>query len=117
MSYASFRAAYGEYNDVVQQVASEQNQHLVNWDFECAACSFLTSYSDIDPLLSSGDSAGKNEDEINGAYDGLVQQHPGTILALNHEVQGESFHPFILMGVANLLSIIQSRRESGRLLK
>ncbi|KAJ8081854.1 hypothetical protein PM082_007700 [Marasmius tenuissimus] len=30
------RPPYGEYNDVVEQVASEQNQALVLWDFDSA---------------------------------------------------------------------------------
>ena len=33
-------AAYGEYNDLVRQVAASRDQQLVNWDFEYVVVSF-----------------------------------------------------------------------------
>jgi hypothetical protein len=30
-------AAYGEYNDLVREVAASRGQQLVNWDFEYVA--------------------------------------------------------------------------------
>ena len=62
------RPPYGEYNNIVRQVAANRNQNLVNWSFD------------------SGDSIGATPAESNGAYDKLVKDHPSSVLALNHEV-------------------------------
>ena len=62
------RPPYGEYNNIVRQVAANRNQKLVNWSFD------------------SGDSIGATPAESNGAYDKLVKDHPSSVLALNHEV-------------------------------
>ncbi|KAG6845255.1 hypothetical protein H0H87_011990 [Tephrocybe sp. NHM501043] len=62
------RPPYGEYNDLVRQVAGERGQTLVNWDFD------------------SGDSVGKTAAQSNQLYDNVAQRHPSTLLALNHEV-------------------------------
>ncbi|KAL0579333.1 hypothetical protein V5O48_002666 [Marasmius crinis-equi] len=64
---AMTRPPFGEFNEIVQQVAAEQGQALVNWDFD------------------SGDSAGASPDAMKSSYGGLVQQKPKTILTLNHE--------------------------------
>ncbi|KAG6836324.1 hypothetical protein H0H93_009117 [Arthromyces matolae] len=63
---------YGSYNDLVIQVAGTRNQTLVTWDFD------------------SGDSVGKTAEESMQLYDDLVSDHPNSILALNHEVYGQS---------------------------
>ncbi|KAH0584795.1 hypothetical protein H2248_008075 [Termitomyces sp. 'cryptogamus'] len=65
------RCPYGEYNDLVRQVAYERGQTLVNWDFD------------------SGDSVGKTPEESNNLYDDVASEHPSTLLALNHEVYGK----------------------------
>ena len=62
------RPPYGEYNNIVRQVAANRNQKLVNWSFD------------------SGDSIGATPAESNAAYDKLVKDHPSSVLALNHEV-------------------------------
>ncbi|KAG6917726.1 hypothetical protein DXG01_001377 [Tephrocybe rancida] len=62
------RPPYGEYNDLFRQVAQERGQRLVNWDFD------------------SGDSVGKTAAESRQMYDDVVEDHPDTLLALNHEV-------------------------------
>ena len=62
------RPPYGEYNNIVRQVAANRNQKLVNWSFD------------------SGDSIGATPAESNAAYDKLVKNHPSSVLALNHEV-------------------------------
>ena len=62
------RPPYGEYNNIVRQVAANRNQKLVHWSF------------------NSGDSIGATPAESNAAYDNLVKDHPSSVLALNHEV-------------------------------
>ncbi|KAG6917727.1 hypothetical protein DXG01_001378 [Tephrocybe rancida] len=71
------RPPYGEYNDLFRQVAQERGQRLVNWDFDIQL-NFPTS---------SGDSVGKTPAESNQLYDDVVEEHPDTLLALNHENQ------------------------------
>jgi len=65
---AFMRPPFGEYNDLVVEVAGERNQTVVIWDFD------------------SEDSAGKTADESKELYDDIIGQHPSTILTLNHEV-------------------------------
>ncbi|KAG6845263.1 hypothetical protein H0H87_011998 [Tephrocybe sp. NHM501043] len=68
-AYPAFaRPPYGEYNDLVREVAGMRGQALVNWDFD------------------SGDSVGKTAAESMELYDQIAQSHPDTLLALNHEV-------------------------------
>jgi len=67
---AFMRPPYGNYNNLVRQVAYTRGQKLVTWDFD------------------SGDSTGSTAAQSNAAYDKLAQDHPSTILALNHEVYG-----------------------------
>ena len=62
------RLPYGEYNNIVCQVAANRNQKLVNWSFD------------------SGDSIGAAPAESNAAYDKLVKDHPSSVLASNHMV-------------------------------
>ena len=59
------RPPYGEYNNIVLQVAANRNQKLVNWSFD------------------SGDSIGATPAESNAACDKII---PARVLALNHEV-------------------------------
>lgn len=68
---AFMRPPYGNYNDLVRQVAAQRGQKLVVWDFD------------------SGDSVGESATQSNKDYDALAKKHPSTILALNHEVYSE----------------------------
>ncbi|KAF8072278.1 carbohydrate esterase family 4 protein [Lyophyllum atratum] len=72
------RPPYGEYNDLVRQVADARGQTLANWDFD------------------SGDSVGKTAAQSMQAYDDLAAAHPSTILALNHEVYRASLLSFVV---------------------
>jgi len=64
---AWMRPPYGNYNDLVRQVAKQRNQSLVLWDFD------------------SGDSTGSTVQQSESAYDALANSHPNNVLALNHE--------------------------------
>ncbi|KAH0584793.1 hypothetical protein H2248_008073 [Termitomyces sp. 'cryptogamus'] len=64
---AFMRPPYGNYNDLVRQASEIRGQKLVIWDFD------------------SGDSVGATPDESKDNYDELIDEHPQTILALNHE--------------------------------
>ena len=68
VQFAFTRPPYGEYNNIVRQVAANRNQKLVHWSF------------------NSGDSIGATPAESNAVYDKLVKDHPSSVLALNHEV-------------------------------
>ncbi|ELU38813.1 carbohydrate esterase family 4 protein [Rhizoctonia solani AG-1 IA] len=64
---AFMRPPYGNYNDNVRSVASARGQKIAIWDFD------------------SGDSVGATPAQSKADYDGIISQHPSTILALNHE--------------------------------
>lgn len=66
------RPPYGEYNDLVREVADAHGQRLVNWDFD------------------SGDTIGKTPAQSNEAYDDLAERRPSTVLALNHDVKEQT---------------------------
>jgi len=69
-TYPAFiRPPYGNYNDLVLQVAYQRNQSVVMWDFD------------------SGDSTGSTPAQSEAAYDALIAQKPANILALNHETE------------------------------
>jgi peptidoglycan/xylan/chitin deacetylase (PgdA/CDA1 family) len=70
---AFMRPPYGNYNNLVRQVAAQRGQKLVLWDFD------------------SGDSTGSTPAQSDKAYDALIKKHPGTILPLNHEVYSTFF--------------------------
>jgi len=65
---AFLRPPFGNYNDLVQEVAFSRNQSLVLWDFD------------------SGDSLNATVAQSDTAYDTLIATKPLSILALNHEV-------------------------------
>lgn len=86
---AFMRPPFGNYNDLVRQVAAQRGQKLVIWDFD------------------SGDSTGASVATSNANYDAVVKKHPSTILALNHEVYSKSAHLilfFILITVLTMRS-------------
>ncbi|PPQ77625.1 hypothetical protein CVT25_011236 [Psilocybe cyanescens] len=66
------RPPYGEYNDLVRQVAGSRGQNLANWDFD------------------SGDTWGISTAEVLRRYDNLANARPNTILSLNHEVHQQA---------------------------
>jgi peptidoglycan/xylan/chitin deacetylase (PgdA/CDA1 family) len=63
------RPPYGEYNDVVRQVAASRNQVLAIWDYD--------SDGNRPPTAQS----------IQG-YTDLAARHPLNVLTLNHETNG-----------------------------
>jgi len=65
---AFVRPPFGEYNDLVVEVAGERNQTVVIWDFD------------------SEDSAGATADKSKQLYDSTIGKHPSSILTLNHEI-------------------------------
>lgn len=64
---AFVRPPFGSYNDLCRQVAQENGQSIVIWDFD------------------SGDSAGASVAQIEHAYQDIAERHPSTILTLNHD--------------------------------
>ncbi|GLB40766.1 putative carbohydrate esterase family 4 protein [Lyophyllum shimeji] len=78
------RPPYGEYNDLVREVAGMRGQTLVNWDFD------------------SGDSVGKTAAQSNKAYDELAAAQPDTVLALNHEVYQQTAQVVVPHAIATL---------------
>ncbi|KAG6852874.1 hypothetical protein C0991_008454 [Blastosporella zonata] len=68
MQFVHFHKAYGEFNDLVREVALQHGETLVNWDFD------------------SGDSVGNSAAQSEALYDQIAAQHPSTLLCLNHEV-------------------------------
>lgn len=68
------RPPYGSYNPQVQQVAAAHKQLVTIWDFD------------------SGDSSGHTPQQIQADYDNIANQHPPTILTLNHEINEASAH-------------------------
>jgi len=83
---AFMRPPYGNYNNLVRQVAAQRGQKLVTWDFD------------------SGDSTGSTAAQSNAAYDSLVKKHPSTILALNHEVYETTAHKVVPHAIKDLQS-------------
>jgi len=78
------RPPYGSYNDLVRQVAASRGQKLVTWDFD------------------SGDSVGSTPAQSEQAYTSLANQHPSTILALNHEVYERTAHEVLPFAIRTL---------------
>uniref|UniRef100_A0A8H7XY41 NodB homology domain-containing protein n=1 Tax=Psilocybe cubensis TaxID=181762 RepID=A0A8H7XY41_PSICU len=66
------RPPYGEYNDLVRQVAGSRGQNLALWDFD------------------SGDTWGISTAEVLRRYDNLISSRPNTVLTLNHEVHQQA---------------------------
>ncbi|KAF9264324.1 carbohydrate esterase family 4 protein [Marasmius fiardii PR-910] len=77
---AMMRPPYGSYNDLVRQVAQARGQSVVNWDYDTQ-----------DAAATMPSPAERVEN-----YRKLIQeQHPSTILALNHEVKQETVYDVI----------------------
>ncbi|KAG8909125.1 Carbohydrate esterase 4 protein, partial [Tulasnella sp. 408] len=78
---AFVRPPYGSYNAASQDVARENGQSIVIWDFD------------------SGDSVGASAQQSETAYQNIINQGPSSILTLNHETYETTAHevlPFAL---------------------
>ncbi|TFL06508.1 carbohydrate esterase family 4 protein [Pterulicium gracile] len=64
---AFMRPPFGNYNNLVREVAAARGQEVVIWDFD------------------SGDSVGATVQKSKQEYDAAIKPHPKTILTLNHE--------------------------------
>ncbi|GAB1524875.1 hypothetical protein RhiTH_008031 [Rhizoctonia solani] len=64
---AFMRPPYGEYNDEVVEKAAANGQTVVIWDFD------------------SADSIGATPEQSKQHYDNILDQHPSSIMTLNHE--------------------------------
>ncbi|TRM64700.1 carbohydrate esterase family 4 protein [Schizophyllum amplum] len=83
---AFMRPPYGNYNDQVLSASYVRGQSVVYWSFD------------------SGDSTGTPPDESNGMYDGLVGEHPGGIIALNHETYDTTAYQVLPHAIQDLQS-------------
>lgn len=83
---AFMRPPYGEYNDVVLEVAASRGQSVVLWDFD------------------SGDAAGAPPATQMANYDALVVRRPNTTLSLEHEIVESSAHQVVPYAVHKLQS-------------
>ncbi|KAJ7583226.1 carbohydrate esterase family 4 protein [Mycena floridula] len=81
---AMIRPPYGEYNDLVRQVAAIRGQAIAVWDFD------------------SLDSDGASVAESKSLYDQLVADKPKTIVALNHETEETTVHQVLPYAIAKL---------------
>ena len=83
--------AYGRYNDLVLQVSGARGQSVAIWDFEWVHYLWRTlflKFNRYGNLFSSQDSSGAGPETPKALYDERINQHPSTILALNHETIG-----------------------------
>ncbi|PPQ67968.1 hypothetical protein CVT24_003161, partial [Panaeolus cyanescens] len=71
-SVAYTRPPYGNYNNLVLEVAVARRQEIVYWDFD------------------SGDSTGSSSNIQKSGYDQLIRNHPNTILSLQHDVHAST---------------------------
>ncbi|TFK31595.1 carbohydrate esterase family 4 protein [Crucibulum laeve] len=71
---AFMRPPYGNYNNLVLDASGVRGQSVVIWDFD------------------SQDSLGASVSTQKGLIDGLISNHPSTILSLEHEVYDSTAH-------------------------
>ncbi|KAG8955180.1 Carbohydrate esterase 4 protein [Tulasnella sp. 424] len=71
---AFVRPPYGKYNAASQEVAAANGQSIVIWDFD------------------SGDSVGESATKSEADYQTIANQHPASILTLNHETYEGTAH-------------------------
>jgi peptidoglycan/xylan/chitin deacetylase (PgdA/CDA1 family) len=84
-AYVAFmRPPYGSYNQQVLDASGIRGQGVVIWDFD------------------SQDSVGASPDQSKGYYDNIVNQHPNTILALNHETIETTVHQVLPYAIQRL---------------
>ncbi|KAG7093305.1 hypothetical protein E1B28_006988 [Marasmius oreades] len=85
---AFMRPPYGSYNDNVRAASSVRGQSLVIWDFD------------------AGDGDKKPPADTIRAYTDTINQHPSTILPLNHETSESTAHQVIP-------KVVKELREAG----
>jgi len=86
-AYVAFmRPPYGSYNQQVLDASGIRGQGVVIWDFD------------------SQDSVGASPDQSKTYYDNLANQHPSTILALNHETIETTVHQVLPYAIQRLKS-------------
>jgi len=86
-AYPAFmRPPYGNYNDLVLEASGIRGQGVVIWDFD------------------SGDSTGSSATTSKNKYNTVANQHPSTILALNHETYEQTAHNVIPYAIQRLQS-------------
>ncbi|KAF9036841.1 chitin deacetylase [Panaeolus papilionaceus] len=83
---AFMRPPYGNYNTLVQDASGVRGQALVNWDFD------------------SQDSLGASAQTSKNLYNTLANNHPNTILALNHETIETTAHQVVAYAIQRLQS-------------
>ncbi|KAF5318124.1 hypothetical protein D9619_012198 [Psilocybe cf. subviscida] len=86
-AYPAFmRPPYGSYNDLVLEASGVRGQGVVIWDFD------------------SGDSAGASATTSKNSYNTIANNHPNTILTLNHETYEQTAHNVLPYAVQRLKS-------------
>ncbi|KAJ2913639.1 hypothetical protein MD484_g6782, partial [Candolleomyces efflorescens] len=78
------RPPYGNYNNLVRQAAAVRGLTIANWDFD------------------SGDSTGASAQQSKNSYNAIANQHPSTILALNHETQSGTAYDVLPYAIQRL---------------
>jgi len=81
---AFMRPPYGEYNNIVRNVAGARGQTIANWDFD------------------SQDANDATPAESKKLYTAIAKKRPSTILALNHEVYERTAHEVLPHAIKKL---------------
>ncbi|TFK95792.1 carbohydrate esterase family 4 protein [Pterulicium gracile] len=81
---AFMRPPFGEYNNLVREVAASIGETVVIWDFD------------------STDSIGATPEESKALYDKTISEKPKSILALNHEVYRTSVQDVLPYAISKL---------------
>ncbi|TFK33661.1 carbohydrate esterase family 4 protein [Crucibulum laeve] len=81
---AFMRPPYGNYNDLVLDVSGLRKQTVVIWDFD------------------TQDSLGASTSKQKSLIDGLIHNHPSTVLSLQHEVYESTAHDVLPYFIQNL---------------
>ncbi|KAJ2928730.1 hypothetical protein H1R20_g8371, partial [Candolleomyces eurysporus] len=90
-AYPAFmRPPYGSYNSLVLEAARVRGQAVVTWDFD------------------SQDSMGASAQQSINLYQQKIQQHPSTILPLNHETYCERLRFILSLHLIDSLSFLRS---------
>jgi len=86
VSPAFLRPPYGNYNNLVRQVAKQRNQSIIMWD------------------LDTGDSLGASVAHSEKVYSDAVAKNPRNILALNHETYSSTAETIVPYAIKLLKS-------------
>ncbi|KAF8875509.1 chitin deacetylase [Infundibulicybe gibba] len=81
---AFMRPPYGEFNDLVVAVANNRGQAVTIWDFD------------------SGDSVGVSPADSKNRYNDVANNHPSTVLALNHETVASTAYDVLPYAIQRL---------------